>query len=110
MEPIQLDYCTISEPGMYVIFHSLVESVYNKPQCSLLSDRVQHMYGELTNYLAHQSSTLIHWSCMEMDDAESLPILHVFSLSSIHSPLVAVPYDLDQFESGLDQEQWLSCR
>ena len=106
-KPIRLDYCVISQPGTYVILQSLVESLYAKePQGSLLSERVQSMYGKLPNYLAHQSSSLIYWSCVEMGE-DSHPLLRVCSVDSIHSPVVAVPYDLDKFESGIDQEQWL---
>ena len=40
-------------------------------------------------------------------DADSQPLLRVVSVNSIHSPVIAVPYDLDNFGIGSDQEQWL---
>ena len=107
-QPIVFDkYCTISEPGTYVILQSIVEFLdVKKPSPNLWSKLVQASYDNVLNYFAYLGSSLIYWSCLEMEN-ESQPLLRVFSVNSIHSPIAAVPYDLDKFQSGLDQEQWL---
>lgn len=109
-EPIEVDhYCIISKPGAYVILQSLVESLdVENPNLLHWLKSVQESYGPLNNYLAHDASSLIYWSCLEMEpDQQLLPKLHVLSLKSICSAVVSIPYDLDQFENCLDQEQWL---
>jgi hypothetical protein len=106
--PIKVDqYCTISEPGAFVLLQSLVENLdVAKPNRALWSKLVQASYGDVPNYFAYSGSSLIYWSCLEME-TETLPLLRVFSVHSIHSPIAAVPYDIIKLEQGLDQEQWL---
>jgi hypothetical protein len=111
-QPMEVDeYCIIAQPGAYVILQSLVESPdVDTPDPRLWSKMVQESYSSspLPNYLAHNASSLINWSCLEMEaEHPLLPKLRVFNVKSICSPTVAVPYDLNKFEKGLDQEQWL---
>ena len=108
-KPIKLDqYCTISKPGTFVILQSLVEQLDAKvPNRFLWSKSVQAKYDEVLNYFAYSGSSLIYWSCLEMDDTEALPLLRVSSVHSIYSPIAAVPYDMVQFQAGLGHEEWL---
>ena len=50
------------------------------------------------NYLAHQESSLVYWSCLKSGqiDKQAEPLLYVVDIGeTFHSPAVAVPFNLD---------------
>ena len=77
----------IHNSGHHAIVQRLEQSIYSVPE-DLPDD----------NYLAHQESSIVYWSRLSRspDGPNDKPLLYVVNLANnFHSPVVAVPYDLE---------------
>lgn len=95
----------ITSNGDYAIASSLIESIYTGPTTNVVALTHNRIKMDTENYLAHQGSELIYWSCLETSiELPHSELSRIIPVSAIVGSCIAVPFDLTEASDGIE---WL---
>jgi hypothetical protein len=95
----------ITSNGDYAIASSLIESIYTGPTTNVVALTHNRIKTDTENYLAHQGSELIYWSCLETSiELPHSELSRIIPVCAIVGSCIAVPFDLTEASDGIE---WL---